>query len=128
MFLGCLHLVGGPYSLLQGYAWANMLVSYSQTDGLVQAAKDTFSGEKPCDLCCKISAARDAESGKPADPVKPPAPPAAGKLLHEMLPVRIVSIDPPSPTDLLPLAFPGVNLSAGFPKATPPVPPPCCVA
>ncbi|HVJ45087.1 MAG TPA: hypothetical protein VM511_01800 [Luteolibacter sp.] len=128
VFLGCLHLVGGPYSILQGCAWVNMLISYSQKDGLVKAAKDTFSGEKPCKLCCKIAEAREVDSKNPGDPVKPPLSPVAAKLLHEMLPSSVTAIEPPAAIDFPSPSLPGVHLSAGCAKASPPVPPPCRAA
>jgi hypothetical protein len=128
VFLGCLHLTGGPYSILQGYAWVNMLISYSQENGWVQGAKDTFSGEKPCNLCCKIAEGREAESKNTGDPVKPPLSPVSSKLLHEMLPTAITAIEPPSSIDFPSPSLPGIHLSVGCAKASPPVPPPCRVA
>jgi hypothetical protein len=126
VFLGCLHLTGGPYSLMQGYAWVGMLVSYSQQDGLIKATKDTFSGEKPCELCCKIADARDSEPETKA-PVAPVSS-FSGKLIQEILPPRETVMRPPSATDLPPIDFPGIQLPPDFPKACPPVPPPCLVA
>ena len=126
VFLGCLHLAGGPYSLLQGYAWVGMLVSYSQQDGLLKATKDTFSGEKPCKLCCKIADAK-ASDPETKDPVAP-APTFPGKLIQELLPPRETVMNPPKATDLPAIDFPGIQFPPGSPKARPPVPPPCLVA
>lgn len=126
VFLGCLHLAGGPYSLLQGYAWVGMLVSYSQQDGLLKGTKDTFSGEKPCKLCCKIAHAKAAEP-ESKEPVAP-APTFSAKLIQEILPPRQTVMQPPSAIDLPPVDFPGIQLPPDFPKACPPVPPPCRVA
>ncbi len=67
--LVCLQLVGGPSSLVQVYAWANMLASYSAESGLVQGTRDTFSGEKPCALCCKLSAIKKTQEPEKESPV-----------------------------------------------------------
>jgi hypothetical protein len=59
--IGCIHLVGGPYAVVQLYAWANMLVSYTQESSFSNAVVDTFSGEKPCCLCKKIAEAKKSD-------------------------------------------------------------------
>lgn len=56
-----MQLIGGPYAVVQIYAWANMLVTYSQETSVGQAVVDTFSGEKPCCLCKKIAAAKKSD-------------------------------------------------------------------
>ncbi len=115
-------MVGGPYSILQGYAWIGMLVTYSQQDGIVQAAKDTFSGEKPCHLCCKIAEERKTE--KPGDPAAP-AGQLSLKLVQEMIPAGNTTLSPPAGTDLPPVVFAGIQLPDDLLRASPPVPPPC---
>jgi len=123
--LGCLHLVGGPYSMLQVYAWAAMLVDYSQDDGLLQAAKDTFSGEKPCGLCSVIKSARQSE---PEDKV--PASPAsalAAKPVCDMLPMGEVVIQPPAAIEVPAVGFVELARACGIGPAAPPSPPPCRV-
>jgi hypothetical protein len=45
--LGCLHLCGGHYGVVQALAWSKMLVDYSQRDGLVEGAIKTFDGKHP---------------------------------------------------------------------------------
>ena len=119
-------MAGGPYSIMQGYAWIGMLVSYSQQDGIVQAAKDTFSGEKPCKLCCKI-AEEKKQDRNPKDPVAP-ASALSAKLVQEMLPARNTFLSPPASIDLPPVVFPGVQTPIDILRASPPVPPPCRVA
>lgn len=42
---------GGPWVLLQGFAWARMIVVFSQESGLRTAIVQTFSGRRPCALC-----------------------------------------------------------------------------
>jgi hypothetical protein len=124
ILLGCLHLAGGPYSIMQCYAWIGMLVSYSQQDGLMQAAKDTFSGEKPCDLCCKIAEGKKSEPEK-KEPVTPLPGFSSGKIVQEMLPSKDMALAPPSGTDLPPVSFVAVALPGDSLRASPLVPPPC---
>jgi hypothetical protein len=115
-------LAGGPYALMQGVAWAGMLVNYSKTDGLAKAAVDTFSGEKPCELCCKITEAKqeDARQNKSDSPELT----ALANLRHEMLPAEDLRLKPPF-SDELPFArtLPPV-LSPGIGHDAPPSPPP----
>jgi hypothetical protein len=44
-----------------------MLVTYSQETSVSKAVIDTFSGEKPCQLCYKICEAKSSESKKQQD-------------------------------------------------------------
>jgi hypothetical protein len=120
-----IHLAGGPYALVQTYAWAGMLVSYSKEDGLLKGAKETFSGEKPCALCCKIADAKKSDSdGKSKDlPVSPTV-----KLLKEMLPSSPLALSPPRFTEAPKLMFPGMSLLVETRTFAPPVPPPRRVA
>lgn len=103
-----------------------MLVSYSKQDGFVKAAKDTFSGEKPCDLCCKIKHTRESAPDS-KDPVVPVSPLSA-KILQEMLPGKTAEISPPTCLDAPPVVFSAVNPPRGIGKDSPPVPPPCLAA
>ena len=66
-WLACLQLCGGPLGLLQGVAWAKMLVSYSQQDGVVEGVKKTFDGDHPCAMCRAIASAKANETERPAD-------------------------------------------------------------
>ncbi len=120
MLLGCLHLTGGPYAVLQVCAWASMLVTYSEDAGLVQAARDTFSGERPCDLCCMIDAAKKAEGGNEA----PILPSVRLKLLQEMLPVALTAVRAPA-GDEISISLPR-HVRGGHPieAPAPPTPPP----
>ncbi len=61
----CLFLTGGHYGMMQCVAWAGMLWSYSDEDGWLQAAQDTFSGDKPCELCEAIVEAKQGDSDSP---------------------------------------------------------------
>lgn len=124
LILGCLHLVGGPYAILQVYAWTNMLVSYSQESTLSQAVTDTFSGEKPCHLCEKIAEAKSKEPGE--ENHEAPLPPAASKLFNDLFPSTIASLADPFSTPFPQPAFlTGAELLS-LPPSGPPVPPPRC--
>ena len=120
-----IHLAGGPYALVQTYAWVGMLVSYSKEDGLLQGAKKTFSGEKPCALCCQIADAKKSDTdGKSKElPVSPTV-----KLLKEMLPSSPLVLSPPRITEAPKVMFPGMNMTVETRAFAPPVPPPRCVA
>jgi len=58
-------MMGGHWFILQSVAWAKMVMDYSRQTSVQQALSETFDGEHPCDLCKKISRARD-DSGKSA--------------------------------------------------------------
>lgn len=126
VLLGCLHLAGGPFSLIQGYAWVSMLVTYSQDGGFVQAAKDTFSGEKPCELCTRIASAREAAPAQ-QEPLAP-APVSSSKLLQEIIASEPLALKLPRATDVILPAFPSACGFPGHDRDAPPVPPPCRAA
>lgn len=114
-----IHLVGGPYALVQTYAWAGMIVSYSKDEGLLKGARDTFSGEKPCALCCKIAKAKKSD-GRPKElPVSPSV-----KLLKEMLPATPVVLSPRRFIEPPKVTFPGMILPVETGATAPPAPPP----
>ena len=46
---------------MQSIAWASMVINYSQHCSFVKAVQQTFDGAHPCDLCKRISNAKDAE-------------------------------------------------------------------
>ncbi len=52
----CAALLLGPQVVLQLTAWSYMLVSYAQESSLETALNDTFSGQRPCELCQLIEA------------------------------------------------------------------------
>ncbi len=108
---------------MQACAWAGMLVTYSQDDGLVQAAKDTFSGEKPCGLCDKIAAARETE-GKGEEPLLPFSSGLSAKLMQEMIPTTEIRTLRPRFHLVSPPGFTPVASSFGESASSPPTPPP----
>ncbi|MCW1922606.1 hypothetical protein OKA05_08575 [Luteolibacter arcticus] len=119
-----IHLAGGPYALVQTYAWAGMLVSYSKEDGLLKGAKETFSGEKPCALCCKIAEAKKSEGQSKELPASPTV-----KLLKEMLPSSLpLALLPPRFTETPEVTFQGMSLPVEAGTYAPPVPPPRCLS
>lgn len=121
--LGCLQLAGGPFCAMQIYAWAGMLVTYSQDGGIVKAAKETFSGEKPCALCCHIAAEQKKDSERP-EPIAPVSGSQLAKQLQEMIPAGEIHLTFPRPCEPPPVPFAGVELSNGDAANAPPVPPP----
>ena len=127
VFLGCLHLVGGPYAMMQVCAWAGMLVSYSQDGGIVKAAKETFSGEKPCALCCKIAKARQAERNENDEPLAPVPSNKLAKQLQEMIPASDVRVVFSRPVALPAMVFTSLHISNGLASESPPTPPPRAV-
>lgn len=55
---------GGHWTVLQTIAWSRMLVEYSRDATLAEAARDTFSGKRPCALCKKIREGRQQEENR----------------------------------------------------------------
>lgn len=122
VFIGCLHLIGGPSAILQAYAWANMLVSYSQESTLSQAVSDTFSGEKPCCLCKKIAASKSSEK----ENENAPLPPGSAKLFQDPILPTLVSLKDPFSSPFPQPAFLIGTDPLSPPASGPPVPPPRC--
>ena len=55
-------LVNGHFGALQAVAWGKMLWSFTQQNGsLLVAAKQTFDGEHPCNMCDSIQEAKKQE-------------------------------------------------------------------
>lgn len=59
-------LAGGHWLVLQGVAWAEMAVEYSQDRGILAGLEKTFSGKSPCKLCLKVQKGSQQEEQKPA--------------------------------------------------------------
>ena len=79
LLLLSLWLLAGPLALLQLGAWTWMLASYSQESSIEQAFRETFGGDRPCELCKVIDAVEDA--GQKQDPSLPAPKPADLKLM-----------------------------------------------
>jgi len=105
---------------VQLYAWANMLVTYSQETSISEAAFDTFSGEKPCCLCKKISEAKLSDSkNQDPEPVQ-----LSQKLFQDFFAPTIVGLHDPFSSPLPPIDFPALadahDRAANGPLAPPP--------
>ena len=88
--------IGMPWGVVQGIAWARMLVTFAGETSLMQAVEMTFDGEHPCELC---QMARKAQN-KPA-PQSPTPEKAAIKFLATASEAAPRLLMPPS----LPMAF-----------------------
>jgi hypothetical protein len=122
--LACLHLVAGPYAVVQIFAWTTMFIDYSKENGLIQGAKDTFSGDKPCELCHQIKAAEKQEK---QNPFQLPAE-RLTKLMDGLIRSQDFNVPSPAFSIVQEIAFLDAALSAGVGPNAPPVPPPCWVA
>jgi len=100
-----------------------MLVTYSQQDGFAKAAVDTFSGEKPCEMCCKIAMAKQDDAKKKQDSGSQEIPFGA-KLRLELLPAVHTALKAPAATDILVAAPVSPVILSGIAQAAPPSPPP----
>lgn len=69
--------------MLQCVAWAGMLWSYSEESGMLQAARDTFSGEKPCHLCEALDESKQGNGQTPE-----PMPSKGLEKLKELQPLQ----------------------------------------
>jgi hypothetical protein len=118
--LGCLHLCGGHYGVLQALAWSKMLVDYSQQDGLVVGAIKTFDGNHPCCLCKQIGAAKKADTEQSKDNKEI----VSGLVLKEFVTSREILAKVPSWTDAVPVTLPEVVVRGAIFGVSPPVPPP----
>jgi hypothetical protein len=119
VFGALLHLGGGHWGVLQGIAWAKMLVEYSQADGLRDGIVKTFDGEHPCEMCKSISKGRESEKRGPLAPVR-----ADGLALKDLLPmseIRIQRRDLPLPSQ--PVVWPESGIIAQW-SGSPDEPPP----
>lgn len=122
VFLGCLHLAGGPHALLQVVAWGAMLANYSAESGIVRGTIDTFSGDRPCGLCKSIAAAKQ---DSPQTPDSLPAPRVINlKSLHEMLPPRVVALKSCMGADAPAIRHVPPVVRRGNDREAPPLPPP----
>lgn len=106
--VGQLHL-----PVLQVFAWAGMLVSYSQDAAFATAVEMTFDGDHPCPMCKAIQAARQAQNPEAFDAL--PTPPLV--MMLEAVPAWV---HPPCPVFFL--AEAGSILSRSFPQLETPPP------
>lgn len=82
--------LGAHWIVLQSVAWANMLLTYTATDGIAQGVVRTFNGENPCNICVIVAEGKEQEREERAvnpdvkldgllatETVSPPQPPIA---------------------------------------------------
>ena len=60
----CLSL-GLHWALLQGVAWAGMLVSFASEGTVIEAVQKTFDGQHGCPLCKKVKEGRSSNRKQP---------------------------------------------------------------
>jgi hypothetical protein len=124
--LGCLHLCGGHWGVMQVVAWTNMIVDYSAQDGLIEGAKKTFDGEHPCCMCKAIEEGKKQESQNRGDDNSPTT--SQGLVLKECLFERYIDVPVPGERTLDALTRPELDLRAESRGACPPLPPPRALA
>lgn len=99
-----------------------MIVDYSQESSLTEAFADTFSGEKPCSLCKKITAAKESDSRESREPIAP----VPTKSFHDLFPPSTVSLKDPFSSPFTCPAFAVPGDPTFLPASGPPAPPPRC--
>ena len=99
-----------------------MLVTYSQVDGLAKGAIDTFSGERPCELCVRISKAKSEDSKRPLSNDKEVN--SLAKHRSECPTQEIFRLKVPGSIELFMLPLGTVDDRVASLRAAPPLPPP----
>lgn len=61
----------GPWMLLQGVAWVEMMQDAERGATLVERAGSTFSGTAPCELCLVVQSGLHGETGEEETPQAP---------------------------------------------------------
>lgn len=116
-----IHLSGGHYGILQCIAWSKMLVEYSSASGLIEGARKTFNGEKPCRMCRSIIAAKQQESEREE---QAPATGAEKLSLKDLREPQTVSLENPPCRDISMQQHAPPIVRAGLDGESPPFPPP----
>jgi hypothetical protein len=110
-------LAGGHLALLQGVAWASMLISRASTAPLAVAVSTTFDGKHPCAICQELDRHQhDAAPGAPAPDQ------TAKKMKTDCLPMTAWSGSPAA--SLIARLIPREPPLAAPPRDAPPTPPP----
>lgn len=104
--------LGAHWALLQSFAWASMVATYTQETTLSDALEKTFDGEHPCKICRFVQEGQEKEKKDEAVKISEPKK----NLCSSNLSV------PPAPSEFT-LLPPLINVPhlRGY---TPPVPPP----
>lgn len=120
--LGCLHLCGGHWGVMQVIAWSNMIVDYSAQDGLIEGAKKTFDGEHPCCMCKAIAEGKKKESGSTPGEKAPTLP--QGMAFKDCLFAPAIRVIPPPARDIAVHPMPALDQRAPRLGHRPTLPPP----
>ncbi len=120
--LGCLHLCGGHWGVLQVVAWSKMIADYSAQDGLIQGAAKTFDGEHPCRMCKAIAEGKKQESKEQGNEKAPLSPQSLA--LKECVFDRVIEVPLPASRDLVVLSSPDLDFRGVSVGHQPTVPPP----
>ncbi|AHF93264.1 hypothetical protein OpiT1DRAFT_00246 [Opitutaceae bacterium TAV1] len=113
---------GSHWDLVQTFAWARMVISYSQDMPVTEALLLTFSGNAPCDICNVVTAGKKAQDQDPASTSGAGAigKHADGKILLALSPAPLSAPDAPAAD-----SWPGsVIHEPAIPAYPVPVPPP----
>lgn len=104
--------LGVHWALLQGVAWAGMVVSFAQETSIQEAVTKTFNGKNPCRLCKLVREGQQSEKTKES---------LLPVLKIESLPCAAVFVLTPP----VPLSSPTAPDETASPRAeSPPSPPP----
>jgi hypothetical protein len=124
--MGCLHLCGGHWGVMQVIAWSKMIVDYSAQDGLIEGARKTFDGEHPCCMCKAIAEGKKQESQDRGDDKPPPS--SQGLVLKECTFESNIDLPAPRGCDIMLLSRPELELRGNIRGTCPPLPPPRALA
>jgi len=113
----CLALIAFlfQWELEQFRAWGSMFAGFSQSESIAKAARDTFSGEKPCSRCHQLTRERASSTSETA--LNAPTTPRPTLFVFETaaLPARSASFNP---------KFTDRHVQRRNEISPPPVPPP----
>ncbi|MBS0633610.1 MAG: hypothetical protein JSS11_17000 [Verrucomicrobia bacterium] len=115
LLLAWLATTGAQWDLVQTFGWARMMVNYSRTMPLLEAAKRTFSGEM-CGVCELVNDAGQKEQAQSTTP-------------GSRLDTKLIFLAQPAVAYVAPVVPPQAwvvrDLTlAGADRAAPPTPPP----
>lgn len=117
--MGCIHLLGGSFGVLQIVAWAGMLVQYSSSEGVSEGISKTFDGEHPCSLCLAIKEVKEHQTEKQ------PLQAASEKLsLKELALPQCITLRDPTSRPAVIARFLEPAESSRSRADSPPIPPP----
>jgi hypothetical protein len=124
--LGCLHLCGGHWGVMQVIAWSNMIIDYSSQDGLIEGAKKTFDGEHPCTMCKAIEEGKKQQSQNRGDDNAPTS--SQGLVLKECTFQKYIDLPTPHGCEIMIFSRPELDVRGDVRGTCPPLPPPRALA